>query len=116
MPRRDEHDRLPLVRRSRRRQGGRAADRVPDCPRYARRTRDELPENEPGTRKGIAGDPQAVDGVMRFPVDPLGKPLAPTPLSAQRERGIAPPIPSPACGRRWREAPDEGAREATAGG
>ena len=51
--------RLALVCRSRRRQGERSADRFPDCPRYVRRTQNDLPENERKAPARIAVDPQA---------------------------------------------------------
>src|SRR5271170_1403120 len=59
MPRCDKHQARALVHRSRRRQGERSADRVPNHPRYARGTRHDLSGNEPGTPAGIAVDPQA---------------------------------------------------------
>ena len=50
---------LALVCRSRRRQGECPADRIPNCPRYVRRTQNDLPENERKAPSRIAVDPQA---------------------------------------------------------
>ena len=51
--------RRALVCRSRRRQGERSADRIQNCPRYARRAQNDLPENERKAPPRIAVDPQA---------------------------------------------------------
>ena len=52
-----------LVCRSRRRQRERSADRIPNCPRYVRRTQNGLPENERKAPARIAVDPQAAHEV-----------------------------------------------------
>ena len=55
----DKHRRRALVCRSRRRQGERSADRIADCPRYARRTQNDLSQKRAQSAGGIAVDPQA---------------------------------------------------------
>src|SRR5271163_4917277 len=58
----DKHQRCALVCRSRRRQGERSADCFPNCPRYARRTCNDLSKNERRALSGIAVDPRAARG------------------------------------------------------
>ena len=48
-----------MVCRSSRRQRERSADCIPNCPRYVRRTQNDLPQIERKAQAGIAVDPQA---------------------------------------------------------
>src|ERR1035437_5119936 len=67
MPQRHKHKRRSLVCRSRRRQRERPVDCISNCPRYVRRTRNDLPQIERKAPTGIAGDPQAAREVRSWP-------------------------------------------------
>jgi len=60
LPRRDQHRALAVVRGAGGRQEQRAADRVADIARHARRAGPELSQGDAGTGEGIAGDPGSV--------------------------------------------------------
>src|SRR5664280_554241 len=93
MPRCHKHKRRSLVCRSRRRQRERSVDCISNCPRYLRRTRNDLPQIERKAPKGIAGDPQAAREVRYW--EPWRRRLA-----AKRRRGHA---PAPYSARRRRQ-------------
>ena len=82
MPHCDKHRSRALVCRSRRRQRECSADRIPNCPRYVRRTQNDLPKNERKAPARIAVDPQGT-GEFESLSEPRSLPTAPRRSSAR---------------------------------
>src|SRR5580704_961780 len=81
---RDKHPRGALVCRSCGRQTKRAADCFPHCPRYARRTQNDLSQNERRAPAGIAVDPQTAreERVLSAPAPEVKSRPSPASVSA----------------------------------